>query len=107
MNENIYQSTLKKKIMERMPDAIILKNDPSYIQGIPDLLILRKNKWAALEVKKNKSAKHRPNQDFYVNMMNEMSFASFIWPENEEEVLDALERSLKGNKKRRPRVSGS
>lgn len=100
MKESEYQSELKKRILERMPDAIVLKNDPNYIQGIPDLLVLRKKKWAALEVKKDKDAKHRPNQDFYVDKMNEMSFASFIWPENEEEVLNALERSLKGHKKR-------
>ena len=100
MKESEYQSELKKRILERMPDAIVLKNDPNYIQGIPDLLVLRKKKWAALEVKKDKDAMHRPNQDFYVDKMNEMSFASFIWPENEEEVLNALERSLKGHKKR-------
>ena len=99
MNENEYQQILKRKIKERLPDAIILKNDPNYIQGIPDLLILRKKRWAALETKKSEKAKHRPNQDFYVDKMNDMSFAAFIWPENEEEVLDALERSLKGHKK--------
>ena len=100
MNENKYQMTLKKKIKDRLPEAIVLKNDPNYIQGIPDLLILYKNKWAALETKKDENAKHRPNQDYYVEKMNDMSFASFIWPENEEEVLDALERSLKRHKKR-------
>lgn len=107
MNENVYQQMLKKKIKERIPDAIVLKNDPSYIQGVPDLLILRKRKWAALETKKSKDAKHRPNQDFYVEKMNGMSFAAFIYPENEEEVLDALERSLKRHTKGKSRVSRS
>ena len=100
MNENEYQRHLKRKIKHRIPDAIILKNDPAFIQGIPDLLILRKKKWAALETKKDKDAKHRPNQDYYIREMNNMSFASFIYPENEEEVLNALERSLKGHTKR-------
>ena len=77
-----------------MPNSIVMKNDSSYIQGIPDLLILNNNKWAALECKQKEDAKHQPNQEYYVNLMNEMSFAAFIFPENELEVLDALQRSL-------------
>jgi hypothetical protein len=73
----------------------VLKNDANYIQGIPDLLILNENKWAALECKKDKKASKRPNQDYYIQKMNKMSFARFISPENKEEVLDEMERSLK------------
>ena len=96
MLERDFQSKLIKELKTRFPGAIVIKNDPDYIQGIPDLLILYKNKWASLEVKNSEKAKHRPNQDYYVKMMNEMSFSSFIFPENKEDVLDDLERSLKG-----------
>jgi hypothetical protein len=72
----------------------VLKNDPNYISGIPDLLILNGNKWASLEVKKSAKAKHRPNQDYYVDKMNKMSYSSFVYPENKEDVLNDLERSL-------------
>jgi hypothetical protein len=72
-----------------------MKNDSSYIQGIPDLLVLHKNKWASLECKKNKNSKHRPNQDYYVEKMNDMSFSAFIFPENKEEVLNDLEHAFK------------
>ena len=83
MNENRYQSQLIKKIKDRLPGCIILKNDPNYIQGIPDLTILYKKHWATLECKKNSKSKHRPNQEYYVGEMNKMSFSSFIYPENE------------------------
>ena len=95
MLEKNFQSKLIKEIKKRFPGCIVMKNDSSYIQGIPDLIVLFKNKWAVLEVKKSNSASHRPNQKFYVDKMNEMSYASFISPENKEEVLDGMERSFK------------
>lgn len=95
MLENKFQSNLIKEIKERFPGCIVMKNDSSYIQGIPDLLILHKDKWAALECKKNEKAKKRPNQDYYVNLMNEMSFSRFISPENKEDVLNELQRTFR------------
>lgn len=94
MNENIYQRNLITKIKTLLPDAIVMKNDPTYIQGIPDLTILNGNKWATLEVKKSSSAKPRPNQSEYVEKMNNMSFSRFIFPENESEVLNELQQAL-------------
>lgn len=76
------------------PGCFIFKLDPNEIQGIPDLLILHNNKWAILEVKRSANASHRPNQDYYVEVLNKMSFASFIYPENKEEVLHALQHAL-------------
>lgn len=95
MKERDYQARLIKKVKERFPDCIVLKNDANYLQGIPDLVIFEGRNWAALETKRSSSATHRPNQDYYVNKMNGMSFASFIFPENEEEVLNGLEQTLK------------
>lgn len=95
MSESKFQKSLIKDIQKRFPGSVVLKNDPNYIQGIPDLTILYKDKWATLEVKDDKFAKHRPNQDYYVNTMNEMSFSAFIFPENKEEILNDLERSFK------------
>ena len=90
MEENKYQGKLIKKIKTLLPGCMVLKNDPNYIQGIPDLSVMYKTKWATLEVKRGKSAEHQPNQDYYVNEMNEMSFSRFIFPENEKEVLNDL-----------------
>lgn len=103
MNESVFQRSLKKKIEERLPGCIILKNDPTYIQGIPDLTILYNDKWATLEVKAKRNAKKRPNQEYYVDRMKSMSFSAIIFPENEEEVLDELQRAL--SSKRNARVS--
>lgn len=90
MLENKFQAKLIKKLKTLYPDCIVMKNDPTYIQGIPDLLILHKDKWASLECKKSANARHQPNQDYYVGKMNDMSFSSFICPENEDEVLTQL-----------------
>lgn len=90
MLESKFQANLIKKIKNLYPGCIVMKNDASYIQGIPDLLVLYKDKWASLECKKNVNARHQPNQDYYVGQMNEMSFSRFIFPENEEEVLEEL-----------------
>lgn len=97
MLESKFQRKLIKEIKELFPGSIVLKNDANYIQGIPDLTILYKDKWATLEVKEDEKATHRPNQDIYVDEMNRMSFSAFIFPENKEEILNDLERSFKGN----------
>lgn len=91
MAENDYQAKLIRKLGKMFPDCQILKNDPGYRQGILDLTIFWGPYWAMLEVKASATAKKQPNQDYYVRQMNEMSFAAVIYPENEEEVLAALQ----------------
>lgn len=96
MLERDFQKDLIKEIERRFPGSIVTKVQP-YIQGIPDLLILYNDRWAMLEVKKSEedAIKHyRPNQPYYVNRLNEMSFSSFIYPENKEQVLNDLEQSF-------------
>ena len=95
MLESKFQANLVKELKQLFKGCIVMKNDSSYIQGIPDLLILYNNKWAALECKKTARASHRPNQDYYVGLMDNMSFAKFISPENKEEVLHALQQAFK------------
>ena len=95
MKESEFQADLIKELKEEFPGGIILKNDPNYIQGIPDLLILYRDRWAALECKKKENASHQPNQDYYISKMDSMSFARFIYPENKEEILNELQRSLR------------
>lgn len=94
MLENKFQANLIREIKNMLPGCIVMKNDSSYIQGIPDLLILYKDKWAALECKKNARASKQPNQEYYVGMMNDMSFAKFICPENKEDTLNDLYKTL-------------
>ena len=105
MLENRFKTELIRDIEAMFPGCIVLHLDPNEIQGIPDLLILYKNKWAALEGKKHANATHRPNQDYYVNLMNDMSFAAFIYPENKEEVLYELQQTFRV--RRTARVSRS
>lgn len=95
MLENRFKTKLIDELEEMFPGCIIVHLDPNEIQGIPDLLILYKNKWAALEGKKSKNAIHQPNQEYYVDLMNQMSFAAFIYPENKEEILDELQQTFK------------
>lgn len=91
MNEAQYQRKLVKRIEKLIPGSVVMKNDPQYNQGIPDLLILYGDKWAMLEVKMSANANIQPNQKYYIGVLDEMSFASFINPENEEDVLRDLQ----------------
>lgn len=94
MLESKYQAELIRKLKKLFPGCEVLKNDSSYIQGIPDLTILHGDKWAMLEVKPSANASERPNQRHYVTQLSSMSFAAFIFPENEEEVLNELQRAF-------------
>ena len=94
--ENQFQRTLVKEIRNHYNnECIVTKLDSGYIQGIPDLLILHKDKWATLECKKSKNAHRQPNQQYYVDKMDKVSFSKFIYPENKEEVLNELYETLK------------
>lgn len=86
--ESGFQDRLRDELKELFPGCMIFKMDQ--FQGIPDLLILYGRKWASLEIKRSKTASRRPNQEYYVNLMDEMSFSSFIYPENKDTVLDEL-----------------
>jgi len=92
MREATYQARLVKKLQRLFPGCVILKNDTEYQQGIPDLTIFIGRLWAMLEVKISADASQQPNQDYWVQHLNGMAFAAFIYPDNEEEVLDALQQ---------------
>lgn len=97
MSEAQFQKKLITEIKDKFPDCIVMKNDPTYIQGIPDLTVLHGKNWATLECKKDSGASHRPNQDYYVEKMNDMSYSAFIYPENKEVILDGMAQSFKGH----------
>ena len=86
--ESGFQDKLRDELRQLFPGCMIFKMEQ--IQGIPDLLILYQDKWAALECKRGTRSKKQPNQDYYVDLMNKMSFARFINKDNKEEVLREL-----------------
>lgn len=92
--ESDFQGTLIKDIKKRFPGCMVLKNDPNYIQGVPDLSIFYKNKWAVLECKRSENEPFRPNQKYYIKKMNSMSYASVIYPENKEDILNEIQQSF-------------
>lgn len=92
--ERDFQAKLIKDLEKRFPGCIVLKNDPNYIQGIPDLSVLYGSKWAMLECKKSAKESFEPNQEYYIQQADAMSFGRVIYPENKEEVLDDLQRSF-------------
>lgn len=98
--KNGYQSVVKKKIKKELPQCEVHKLNPNNVQGIPDLLIICPITWATLETKGYEKAKRQPNQPYYVNKHNEMSFSRFIHPENENEVFDDLHKHIKNFNKR-------
>lgn len=91
MLEREFQSGLIKEIKERYSGCVVLKNDSSYLQGIPDLSVFYRDRYAMLEVKKDAKASHQPNQEYYVDKVNNMSFSRFIFPENKNQVLEELD----------------
>lgn len=93
-SESEFQSKTIQRIKDMLPECVVLKNDPNYIQGIPDFIILHGPRWAALEFKKSWDSPVRPNQAHYVFKFDSMSFACFVFPENVEEVLRGLQRSF-------------
>lgn len=94
MLESRFQAELIEELKDLFPGCVVLKNDPNYIQGFPDLLILHKDRWAALEVKASRSARHQPNQNWYIDLLDNLAYAAFIYPENKVEILDALQHAL-------------
>ena len=101
MRESEYQTKIIKKLEALFPDCIILKNSAEYRQGMPDLLILWNNHWASLEVKMSPSSIVQPNQNYYIEKLDEMSFAAYIYPECEEEVLNALQQAFEAPRRAR------
>lgn len=91
--ESGFQDRLISTLEAMFPGCMVFKMDQ--FQGLPDILILFGKKWASLECKKHSTAKRQPNQPYYVDLMNRMSFSRFICPENKEEVLNELQRSFK------------
>lgn len=95
IKESTFQAALIKRIKNEFPNSIVLKNDPNYIQGFPDLTVLLPNgKWAVLECKRSKTAHHQPNQDYYISKMSKTGFSRIVYPENEEEVLHDLQQTF-------------
>ncbi|MDD3016636.1 MAG: hypothetical protein PHR41_09145 [Lactococcus chungangensis] len=101
MLESKFQSGLIEELKEMFPGCVVLKNDPNYIQGFPDLTILYGNKWAVLECKRNAHAARQPNQEYYICDLDSMSFAAFIYPENKEDVLYELQLAFRPHRKAR------
>ena len=94
MLESNFQASLIRELKQLFPGCIVLKNDADYLQGVPDLLVLHGHHWASLECKKNSGARRQPNQKYYVELMDDMSFSTFIYQENKEEVLDELQQAF-------------
>lgn len=98
MKESGFQAKLIKEIEALLPGCLVLKLDANYIQGISDLIILYGPRWAILECKKSESSPYQPNQEYYLDMLNEMSYSATIYPENKEAILDELQSTLRSRR---------
>lgn len=98
--ESKFQKDFIDEAKERYPGCVALKNDSSYIQGFPDWTLLYEDKWAVLEMKKKRGARKQPNQEYYVNKLDKMSFSRFVFPENRDEVFEDLDRFFKRKRRR-------
>ncbi len=98
MRESAYQAKLIKDLRKLFPGCFILKNDPGYCPGVPDLSIFWEDMWAMLEVKKSDKETFEPNQEYYLELFDGMSFAACIYPENEGLVLYGLQQSFESRR---------
>lgn len=97
MLERDYQAQLIPLLEGIFPGCFVMKQDTSYQQGVPDLVIFYRNTWAMLEVKRKKPTRPgdwEPNQPYFLEKFDNMSFAACIYPENEQEVIDALQQAF-------------
>jgi hypothetical protein len=105
MLESKFKKDFLRELEDIFPGCIILHNDATLKPGIPDTVIFWNENWAMLEFKKSVLASVRPNQEYYVGLLDAMSFAAFVYPENRNEVLDALQASFRAG--RQARISQS
>ena len=96
--ERDFQAKLIKELRLIFKGCIILKNDPNYIQGFPDLTILYGDRWAVLECKRDKGASRQANQEYYIGKLGGMGYSRFVYPENKEEVLTELDEWFGGGR---------
>lgn len=96
--EGRFADEMAEDLRQIFPGCVLIKNDEQYLQGIPDWLLLWENHWAMLEFKESATADHQPNQDYYVELFDSMSFGAFVYPENKEDILDALQRSFQARR---------
>lgn len=101
--EGRFKEAFHKDLLRIFPGCVLIKNDEQMLQGVPDTLLLWGPYWAMLEFKAGINAERQPNQDYWVDRFNEMSFGAFVYPENAEEVLHALQQAFRP--RRTPRVS--
>lgn len=99
--ESDFQSDLIVELEELFPGCLVLVKPGYYIQGFPDLMVFYNQQWAALEVKAAYNSEKQPNQDYYVDMLDDMSYAAFIFPENKQEVIDELQQTFGTRRKAR------
>lgn len=97
VSESVFQKKVLDRIRQEFEGCVILKNDPNYLQGFPDWTILYKDRWAVLEMKEDENSPKRPNQEYYITLTHSMSFGRFVYPQNEEEVLDGLQQAFRSN----------
>lgn len=96
--ETPFQTRLIKELRDIFPGCVILKGDANHLQGVPDLAIFWYDRYALLECKSSMTATHRPNQDYYVDLVHSWSFAAFIYPENKDQVLGELQQAFKSGR---------
>lgn len=92
--ESKFQAELILDLTSMFDGCLIITGVADNMQGFPDLLILWKDQWAALEVKRSRNAERRPNQNWYVETLYDMSYAAFIYPENKDQILDELQQAF-------------
>ena len=93
--ESNFQSRLVDKLEKMFPGSYVMVNDGRRIQGFPDVSIFHDSgRWATLECKRSSNEPFQPNQEYYIEDMGKKGYSAVIFPENEKEILDELQRTF-------------
>lgn len=93
--ESDFERELMEDLDEAFPGCMVIKGASMFRQGVPDRILLCGKNWAALEVKPDPKAATQPNQPWYVEKMNDMSYAAIITPENKQEVISEIQAAFR------------
>ena len=88
--ENKFKDKIKKRL-NLFPNSYHFTKEAVSLRVIPDIIGCSNGKFFALEVKASRNSNKTEMQKHILEKIKRAgSFASFIYPENEEEVLTAL-----------------
>lgn len=88
--ESTFEKEFCKALRQTLGERYTYTFKLTAAKGIPDRLILYKDKYALLEFKQYKNAKKQPGQETWVGHFDNLAYAAIVYPENAEKVMQDI-----------------